>query len=29
MQNNLKDLDYVSMRYKVQKLISSKKKVYF
>ena len=29
MQNSLKDLDYISMRYKVQKLVSNKKKVYF
>ena len=29
MQNNLKVLDYISMRYKVQKLVSNKKKVYF
>ena len=28
MENNLKDLDYTSMRYKVQKLISNKKKIY-
>ena len=29
MQNSLKDLDYISMRYNVQKLVSNKKKVYF
>ena len=29
MQNSLKDLDYISMRYNVQKLVSNKKNVYF
>ena len=29
MQNSLKDLDYISVRYNVHKLVSNKKKVYF
>ena len=29
MENNLKDLDQILMRYKVHKFTSNKKKVYF